>query len=202
MSSAGAALALADRLVTACRNGDLPSAKVAVADGASVSEEGLADGWSCTALPLATAVAERHHDVVVWLLSHGADPNGDSVMHIGASWSTAGILQLLIDAGGDVNRDSGGRPPVFSVVNGDNSEDNVRVLLAQPCLDFTIQYAGETLEQYARLRGRPAVTDMMAQEVSEEGFPLCLACADGVWRCVWLADRETSDAGTTTALFE
>ena len=174
MSSAGASPSLAYRLVSACVMGDLPSAKAAVADGASVNEKGAGPGWGSTQLPLAAAASMRHHDVVVWLLSLGADPNGDSVMHYGAHDSTAAILQLLIDAGGDVNRESGGQPPLFPAVWGDNSEDNVRVLLAQPSLDFTIKYEGKTPEQYARDEGEPALADMIAQEVSGKGLPVLL----------------------------
>ena len=75
---------LADRLVAACHNGDLPSAKAAVADGASVNEEGEALGWFDSIPPLEAAVYREHHDVVVWLLSHGADPNRDNVVPVGA----------------------------------------------------------------------------------------------------------------------
>ena len=46
---------LADRLATACANGDLPSANAAVADGASVNAEGRTHDWDGE-LPLATAV--------------------------------------------------------------------------------------------------------------------------------------------------
>ena len=124
MSSSGASPSLADRLAMACYKGDLPSAKAAVADGASVNEKGRALGWGVD-LPLVPAVDQRHHDVVVWLLSHGADPNGEGVMWYGAWYSTAAILQLLIDAGGDVNRASGiyGGPPLFTAVEY-NSKDN------------------------------------------------------------------------------
>ena len=76
--------------------------------------------------------------MVVWLLSLGADPNGDEVMYYGARGSTADILQPLIDAGGDVNRKSRGEP-LLHAVHG-SSEDNVRVLLGQPSLDCTIKY--------------------------------------------------------------
>ena len=116
----------------------------------------------------------QHLDVVVWLLSHGADPNGDNVMYHGARDSAASILQLLIDAGGDVNRSSVGRPPLFTAMVGDNVDDNVRVLLAQPCLGLTITYSGETPEQYARYIGKPALADMIAQEVSRKGLPVVL----------------------------
>ena len=131
MSSSGAS-SLADRLVTACANGDIRSGKEAILNGASVNEEGWLP-WGVSVLPLAAAVQLDfeldHHHVIVWLLSLGADPNGDDVMYYGTIRSTAAILQLLIDAGGDVNRSSHGQPPLFWAV-GENREDKVRVLLA------------------------------------------------------------------------
>ena len=155
--------------MTACWSGDLPSVNAAVADGASVNEKGTPLGWG-TVLPLAAAAWLQHHDVVLWLLSHGADPNGDKVMYDGACNSTAAILQLLIDAGGDVNREWKGLAPLFPAVWPGSREDNMRVLLAQPSLDFTIEYRGETPEQYARNRSRPELADMMAHEVSGNGM--------------------------------
>ena len=152
--------------------GNLPSAKAAVANGASVNEEGKATAFSSKELPLNAAVYNDHDDVVVWLLSHGADPNGDAVMWCGAACSTADMLQLLIDAGGDVNRKSDGLAPLISAVDGDNCERVVPVLLAQPSLYFTIKYAGITLEQYAHDYGTPAVAAMIAQEVSVGGSGL------------------------------
>ena len=180
--SSSASPSLAVRLVTACWNGDLPSAEAAVADGASVNEKGRAPFWVDTVPPLRAAVFRQRHDVVVWLLSLGADPNGDNVMSCGTAISTAGILQLLIDAGGDINLDGGGVLPLFWAVEGNNFQDKVRVLLAQPSLCFTVECYGKTPERYARDRGKPAVADMIAQEV---GFPFCwgqdcAACADGV----------------------
>ena len=168
MPSSGASPSLANRLVTACYHGDLPSAKAAVADGASVNEKGVAPGWG-TGLPLAAAVNRKHHDVVVWLLSHDADPNGYGVMWYGAIDSGASIFQLLIDAGGDVNRECWGQPPLFTAAWGDNCEVNVRVLLAQPSLDLTIKFEGRTPEEYARDDCIPGQTDLVAPEVSGEG---------------------------------
>ena len=55
---------LADRLATACFHGDLPAANAAVADGASVNEKGRTPGFG-TGLPLAAALLNKHHDVVV-----------------------------------------------------------------------------------------------------------------------------------------
>ena len=151
--------------------------------------------------PLPVAVAKKHHDVVVWLLSRGADPNGNDAMYYGAVESTADILLLLIDAGGGVNRECDGRAPLFWAVHG-NSEDKVRVLLAQPTLDFTITSNKKTPEQYARdsRRVKPAVAALISQEVriglqprelkgSRRGIPRCnhipLSCLR-CWRCCGL----------------
>ena len=166
MSSSAASRSPAERLVTACYKGDLSSAKAAVADGASVNEEGWVPGWGSVWLPLASAVFWKHHDAVVWLLSHGADPNGVGIMVNCVVNSSAAILQLLIDAGGDVNRESVGQPPLFAAMLG-FSEDKVRMLLAQPSTDFTITNDdSETPEQWARDQGKPALADTIAQEVS------------------------------------
>ena len=164
MSSSGAS-PLAAWLSMACANSDLPSAKAAVAAGASVNENGWVP-WGGMVLPLRAAVLRQHYDLVVLLLSHGADPNGDQVMHHGAYYSTAAILQLLIDAGGDVNRNSGETPPLFSAIVGRTRQAEVRVLLAQPSLDLTIKHNRKTPEQYARDRDEPALAVMIAQEVS------------------------------------
>ena len=114
--------ALADRLLTACHRGDLPSAKAAVADGASVNEHGNMVGEIVgrTYLPLWGSVMNQHLDVTIWLLARGADPNGDSVMWAGAGYSTPEILQLLIDSGGDVNLRTCGWVPLFFTVRNNN----------------------------------------------------------------------------------
>ena len=185
MLPAGAAPSLADRLVTACSRGDLRSAKSAVAEGASVNENGKVAPvglWDCPLPPLAAVTRyTRHQDVVVWLLSRGADPNGPLVMGNAARQSTAAVLQLLIDAGGDVNRNCSGAP-LFCAVEG-NGLDKVRVLLAQPSLDFTIEFYGYTPEQYARDYCKPVMADMIAQEVSDVTLTLSLAGADVVSVC-------------------
>ena len=122
--------------------------------------------------PLTAAVYRQHHDVVVWLLSHGADPNGDKVMAHGTFDSSAAILELLIDAGGDVNRESYGQSPVFIVLEA-NRDDSLRVLLAQPCLDFTVDYYGKSPHQYAQYLDNRALADIIAQEVRREGVVVC-----------------------------
>ena len=208
MASSAVSPSLADRLVTACYCGYLPSIKAAIADGASVNEEGTVRHLGLRQLPLVAAMKRKHqlhHDAVVsrWLLSHGADPNGNGVMYSGASDSTTGMLQLLVDAGGDVNRESGGAPPLFTAVHG-NRDDSVRVLLAEPSTHLTVTFDGKTPEQYAHERDSAIVADMITQEVSGHVWLRTLRCGVSqvgvdLWRIS--SGVEASDAGTTRVLF-
>ena len=177
---------LSDWLATACHSGDLPSAKAAVAEGASVNEKGKVHGLGYPDLPLAITVSRQHHDVVVWLLSCGADPNGYGIMFRAAAMiSTSAVLQLLVDVGGDVNRESHGRSPLYWALTSPlNSEEMVRVLLAQPSLDCHLTYQGKTPEQSARDKGKPALADMIAQEVSGKGLPVLRGALLVVTVCV------------------
>ena len=127
-------------------------------DGASVNEN--TETW----LPLAAAVAYRQHHVVVWLLSHGADPSAETVMTNGACESSPDILQLLIDAGGDVNKVIGGWSPLFWAIDYGRG-DNVRVLLAQPLLHLTTAPGTENAQQFARDRNKHALSVLLAQVV-------------------------------------
>ena len=163
------AWALADRLVAACSRGDLLSVQAAVADGASVNEKGETPGDLHTYRPLTQAVMCRHDDVVVWLLAQGADPSGDGVLEVCACRSPK-TLQLLVDAGGDVNVKTGAvqQTPLFSAVYY-NRVDSARILLAQPSLDFTVANYGQTTEQYLRPRSHLPVALLCAQEVSGGG---------------------------------
>ena len=158
------ALSLADRLATACSKGDLVSAQAAVADGASVNEKGAVSGWR-SAAPLEAATFSGRRDAVAWLLSLNADPNAPSVMCYGVTYSSPEVLQLLIDAGGDVNRESGGFTPLFKAALHDK-RDHARLLLALPSLDLTVTSAGKTAEQFASDNGKAVLAEMIAQEVN------------------------------------
>ena len=189
MSSSGASPTPADRLVTACFNGDLPSAKAAVADGARVNEQRWLPAWQDAVPPLIPAVSMLHYDVVVWLLSLGADPNGDAVVVHGIWCTNIRILQLLIDAGADINRKSGGLPPLISAVsqcNREGNEDQLRLLLAQPSVDFTVTHVNITPLQYARDSRKPATTDLITQVVSGVTAATCTvitSLGSVGWRC-------------------
>ena len=163
--------------MVACFNGDVGSAAAAVSAGACVNDAGFKlapDGWG-SRVPLWAAVANEHHDVVVWLLARGADPNLDagSVLDYGICYSSPGILQLLIDAGGSVNRDyavtaaggASGRPPLFLATYW-SRDDMVRVLLAQPGLDVAAVRGGKTADEEAREDDKPALARLIAEEVS------------------------------------
>ena len=157
------ASAPADRLVAACGAGDAAAARTAIADGAVVNAAGtvgfMGIGWS--QLPLHVAVEKKHRDVVILLLQHGADPNAADVMYAAARYSTPEVLQLLIDAGGCVNRESHSRPPVFWV----KDDANAAVLLGQPLLDLAVTFEGKTPEQCARSHGTASVAALIEAEV-------------------------------------
>ena len=153
----------ADRLVAACLWGSLPSAQAAVADGARVNVPGKAPGWS-RILPLRAAVDRTRYDVVVWLLSLGADPDGERVMYGAVCMASPQVLQLLIDVGGSVNRKSNGDVPLFFTID-DYKRDMARVLLDQPRLDMSVRFGGKVVEDFVRGYPRPALADLIADEV-------------------------------------
>ena len=156
----------ADRLVSACFLGDVPSAKAAVADGAIVNAKGTTP-FGVTQLPLSAAVFKARYDVVVWLLSVGADPNGDLVMWYGTRNGVPAILQLLIDAGGDVNRKCGGSRPLERAVQRDIGDTLVPLLLAEPSLDCARAFGVRPLEVAVRAVAIPALADAIVHEVTQ-----------------------------------
>ena len=174
---------LADRLVTACFDGDIPSAKAAIADGASVNTQGTPEHWAISILPLEGAVFHRRREVVAWLLANGASANAGNVMYYGACYCASAILQLLVDAGGDVNKRSDGRPPLYWALSL-NRECSLSVLLSQPSLDVTAAFEGKTPEQYAADRDYIALADMITLEVG--GGRGCRLCGCAVCMCVCL----------------
>ena len=123
--------------------------------------------------------------------------------------STPAILQLLIDAGADVNRESGSvldvRPPLMWAT-AVKAEDCVRLLLAHPATDVTAAYKGRTAEQVARDRYYPALGDLIAHEASRDCVTLGLA--PQACNCLallptpllFMADAETGSAGTSALL--
>ena len=160
----GTRWSLSDQLAQACLVGNVAEAKAAVHSGASVNDKGSTPYYG-TITPLMAAVWRRHRDTIIWLLSLGADPNGDDVMRGGAvAGCGSGTLQLLIDAGGDVNRRSGGELPLFSAVSN-LQQDNVWCLLVQPSLDLAVV---STARMQAELSRAPRLTAVIADTMECE----------------------------------
>ena len=163
MSTSGTPL---QQLVLAARNGDLAAALAALADGAAMTEHD-SDASVVLRAPLVAAVESGHRHVVVRLLSLGADPNTGDVMHHAALYSAHDVLQALVDAGGDVNQDTGeGRPVIFQVLLGDDVMACLRLLLAEPALDLAaVDFDGNTADQAAREQEELAAAELIRNEV-------------------------------------
>ena len=137
--------------MAACLSGDLASVRTVVEDdGASVDEVGTAPGGDAAVVPLHAAVTSQNIDLVTWLLSRGASPNGDGVMRVGAGSRNPAIFQLLIDAGGSVNRASEGIPPLFEALRESN-KGCLKVLLRDPWTALWCKYNTRTAVETARV---------------------------------------------------
>ena len=166
------AAVLAERLTAACDKGELPAVRAALADGANVNEAGLILGSSILrSLPLDSALQQQlyrataeKHTAAVLMLAHGADPNSRSIMSTACFWATGALFKIVVAAGGDVNRVSGGRPPLFNAVEARN-EETARALLEDPRVDLATLHTGMSAEEYARDRNRPGIEVEIAREV-------------------------------------
>jgi ankyrin repeat protein len=156
----------------------------AVAKGIPVN--GRHSKWGCTALHW--AVCLERCDVVVALLAAGADPNvkdpdGRTSVREGAKWSTADILQLLIDSGGNVNEPpNNGCTPLIALVRlGDgDAATRLEVLLACIELDLDVEYEGKTAEEWAVHMCHVELASAIAQERARR-------VRWSAVRCAWIA---------------
>jgi hypothetical protein len=127
---------------------------------------------SQTDIDLYWAVRFERRELVVALLAAGADANqmnnlGTTSAFAGAAFSTAGILQLLINGGGNVNeQDTYGQTPLIAVVLGNKGDAAVRLqmLLACPELDLGAKYEGKTGEEWAAKLGYMELAVAIAEE--------------------------------------
>jgi ankyrin repeat protein len=107
------------------------------------------------------AVIYERRELVVALLAAGADPNvkdadGWTSVWLGATFSAADILQLLMDGGGSVKEPaSNGETPLIGFVRWSNGDAAARlkVLLVCSDLDLDAEYEGKTAEEWAVDRG-------------------------------------------------
>ena len=180
----------------ACHSSDLDAIKAAIGSGASVNEMGQPEEddslWLTPRLdtPLGALVDHWHWqhqvgpvalDAIRLILSLGADPSREVY---GAVYSRSEILQLLIDAGGDVNHKGGSFSlhPIFAAVgaesdgstSGRDIESMVQVLLAQPRLDLAVFSEGNSPDELAQLRNYVRAADMIRAEVRAPVFPSLL----------------------------
>ena len=157
---------LSDQFVTACLHGDLPMAERLLSLGASVNDRGAPRHWGAMT-PLYAAACRLHYDAVVWLLSRGAAVGADRIMFAAVQYRSRQILELVVDAGGDVNAETfGWLPLVLAVRTTSTTGEMVAALLAQPCLDVHVTYLGRSVEALAVEHGKPHVADLIAREVS------------------------------------
>ncbi len=109
------------------------------------------------------AVHRKRPELVVTLLATGADANvkvngGGTPVYWGASVSTADILQLLIDGGGNVNEmNICGQTPLINLVkfNSGDKAARLQVLLACPELALDAKDYGKTAEEWAVHKRHP-----------------------------------------------
>ena len=163
-----AASLLQQSLVAACTAKNFPEAVKLLSSGASVNAKGKSNSYASEFVtPLAAAVESQYRPLVLHLLSLGADVKHGRVMEKAAFGDSADILQLLIDAGGDVNMASNGRAPLVNAVRGNHNRTAVMtVLLAEPSLDLTITDTdGKTAEEMASTLKKPAIVAMIRAEV-------------------------------------
>jgi hypothetical protein len=126
--------------------------------------------WGITALH--RAVRSKRRELVVALLAAGADANvtdafGKTPVWLGAAFSTADILQLLIDDGGSVNEvDEFAETPLIALVwyKGHDAVARLQVLSTCPELDLDAACKGNMAEEWAVRRGHPELAAAIAEE--------------------------------------
>ncbi len=159
-----------DAFVRSARYGTLTPHDVTTAVARGIPVNGRNSGWTNTALH--HSVLFKRRDLVVALLATGADANltnncGKTPIFEGAAYSTADILQLLIDAGGGVNEPrNDGCTPLIALIryNVDGAAARLEVLLACPDLNLDATYYGKTAEEWAVDRGYSQLAVAIAEE--------------------------------------
>ncbi len=159
-----------DAFIESVRYGTLTPQGVTTAVARGIPVNGRNSGWNTTALYYAVRFERR--ELVVALLAAGADANvknryGETSVWKGAFESTADILQLVINGGGNVNEPNNyGEAPLIAVGlwNKGNAPGRLQVLLACPELDLDATYQCKTAEQWAATADYPELVVAIAQE--------------------------------------
>jgi hypothetical protein len=159
-----------DIFVDSARDGSLIPHHVSTAVARGIPVNGRQSATGRTALHW--AVCRERLELVVALLAEDADANvknniGRTSVWSGAAYSTANILQLLIDGGGSVNEpDNFGQTPLIALVRGKTGDAAARLqlLLACPELDLDTKYRGKTAEDWAVCMHRLQLASVISQE--------------------------------------
>ncbi len=118
------------------------------------------------------AVYNQLGKTVVALLATGADANvteldnGCTSMWWAVMFSSAKILQLLIDSGASVNELMSDCFPLIGLASVHYGErvQKLGVLLLRPELDMDVQWQGITAEEWAEMSGCSEITTAIADE--------------------------------------
>jgi pectate lyase len=117
-------------LQEAASTGDLDTIRMLVDDGADVDSLDPCDHLSKTAL--CRAVVGGHEEIVKFLLAKGADVNfggvGEPPLHCAVRNGLKTMVELLVEAGADVNAKTGGGKTPTEVVGGRNRKDIIDLL--------------------------------------------------------------------------
>ena len=162
-----------DRLLAACQqphhdpDSVLAAVAAALADGASVNDEGAAVGMYPRETALSMAVMTDQHAVVSYLLSRGANPSGRPLV-LACGQKSAALVQLLLTAECDVNAPVNGETPLFYAIASDiECADKVEALLGQQSLNLkATNRLGMLAEDEALALYKPHIAVRIAKEVS------------------------------------
>jgi ankyrin repeat protein len=166
-----------DTFVDSAFDGTLTPEGITAAVASGIPVNGR-NRWGHTALHW--AVRYQHRGLVAALLEAGANPNmehksgetsasvyGETSVWVGAAFSTAGILQLLMDGGGSVNeQDTQGQTPLIAVVLWNKGDAAVRLQMLLACLelDLDARSDGKIAEEWAATEGYPELVAAIAKE--------------------------------------
>jgi len=178
-----------DALAMAAQAGDAESVRLLLAHGADAR---VADQSGLTALML--ALTNCSLPAVSALVEHGADVNAANTFagkvrfgdidlkhltpaHIAAPYCNADVMKLLVDAGAKVNvDDSRGMTPLMLAVSSEHQDAAlVRLLLKSGADPNARSKTGETVLDWARKYGDPAVLETLQKAGAKDGGALARA---------------------------
>lgn len=170
----GCATLPGDALRDAALNGDLASAKQAVAAGADVNWDTSVIPWG-DSTPLQLAARHGHIEMMRYLLENGADINhtsdyGTIALHHAAANGQTEAVKFLVTAGSDINALSiYKQTPLHYCGIGSNPNVEVVNYLIAAGADTRIRDTdGMTAQQRASWKGYPAIAAAIAESETQQ----------------------------------